>query len=76
MSLNLKIEFGGGLEILFSNQRSHAISIPAVIPKSTSRSPTEAKREERPADVTFLIHWLKDTLLKEREELFMENGTV
>ena len=34
------------------------------------------KSATRPADMTYLLHHLRDHLLKEREELFMENGTV
>lgn len=68
--LNLKIEFGGGTELLFGNKRSHKIEIPATAPATASSS-----KPERPADVTFLIQWLKDNLLKERSELFIDaNG--
>jgi len=30
----------------------------------------------KPTDITYLIHWMRDNLLKERAELFMEGGTV
>lgn len=94
MPLNLKVEFGGGLELLFSNQRTHTLSIPETIPiDSKTQSATETVQfeeseaaslirrmaslpERSPANVTFLLHWLKDNLLKEREELFMEGDTV
>lgn len=62
--LSLRIEFSGGLELLFSNVRSHRITIPAVID------------DGKPVDINYLIFWLRDNLLKEREELFLENGTV
>ncbi|KAJ3570983.1 hypothetical protein NP233_g4049 [Leucocoprinus birnbaumii] len=76
--LTLKIEFGGGLELLFSNQRSHNISIPSRVRKndSTSLLPLEDDVETKPADITYLIHHLRDHLLKERPELFIENKTV
>ena len=74
--LNLKIEFGGGLELLFSNQRSHRITIPAKVPASSNPRDADKGLEEKPADVTYLMYWLRDNLLKEREELFIENGTV
>ncbi|KAI0267416.1 ubiquitin-like modifier 1 [Gloeopeniophorella convolvens] len=67
-ALNLKIEFGGGLELLFANQRSHRITIPRLVVQDGAT--------QRSADINFLIHWLKDNLLKERPELFIENGTV
>ncbi|ETW77333.1 hypothetical protein HETIRDRAFT_125501 [Heterobasidion irregulare TC 32-1] len=63
-TLNIKIEFGGGLELLFSNQRSHRISLPAH------------RLAVQPANMDFLIQWLKENLLKERAELFVENDTV
>ena len=77
-TISLKIEFGGGLELLFSNQRSHRVTIPSTVPADNNTSPTKdaAESATRPADVTYLLHHLRDHLLKEREELFMENGTV
>jgi len=75
--LNLKIEFGGGLELLFSNQRLHTISLPSSIPedvnKSTDGSPDPTQRS---ANMSFLLNWLKQNLLKEREELFMDGDSV
>ena len=62
-TISVKIEFGGGLELLFANQRSYKVSIPA-------------QDEGKPVNITFLMYWLRDNLLKEREELFIENGTV
>ena len=55
------------MELLFSNQKSHKIDLPAKV--------TEGDKE-KPVDVQYLIFWLRDNLLKEREELFIENGTV
>ncbi|KXN89777.1 Ubiquitin-related modifier 1 [Leucoagaricus sp. SymC.cos] len=76
--LSLKIEFSGGLELLFSNQRSHNITIPRTVRRdnSTSLLPLEDGIETKPADITYLIHYLRDHLLKERPELFIENQTV
>jgi len=65
VELKLKIVFGGGLELLFSNERAHSVAIPSTVP--------QRGRKEKPADMNFLIHWLRDNLLKERPELFMEN---
>ena len=77
-TISLKIEFGGGLELLFSNQRSHRVTIPSTVPADNKTSLTKSADSPatRPADVTYLLHHLRDHLLKEREELFMENGTV
>ena len=58
------------MELIFGNVRSHKISIPMIAPATASGSKTE-----RPADVTFLIQWLRSNLLKERSELFVDaNG--
>ncbi|KAJ7602947.1 ubiquitin-related modifier 1 [Mycena polygramma] len=71
-SIPLKVEFSGGLELLFSNQRSHKLSVPALVPSIYG----DVASDTKPADITFLIHHLRDNLLRERVELFMENGTV
>jgi len=72
--LNLKVEFGGGLELLFDNKRSHVVSLPAHIPP---RVPTSTNTDNvKPSNIAFLIQWLKENLLKERAELFEDNGTV
>ncbi|KAH9947789.1 ubiquitin-like modifier 1 [Amylocystis lapponica] len=80
--LSLKIEFSGGLELLFSNQRSHRISLPAHVPSPSVKGAdaglgrSEQEQARRPADIAYLIFWLRDNLLKEREALFVEDGTV
>jgi hypothetical protein len=80
--ISLKVEFSGGLELLFSNQRSHRLAVPALVSVNNTTAilndPTQnaLTGETKPADVTFLVHHLRDHLLKERVELFMENGTV
>ncbi|KAH0831276.1 ubiquitin-like modifier 1 [Lanmaoa asiatica] len=71
-TIDLKIEFGGGLELLFGNQRTHALSLPAVVPPSPSEPPSNEKR----TDMTYLMHHLRVHLLKERPGLFMEGDTV
>ncbi|KAI0752688.1 ubiquitin-like modifier 1, partial [Daedaleopsis nitida] len=73
-TISLKIEFGGGLELLFSNQRSHRVSIPAHVPSPAAGEAADGPM--KPADLAYLIFWLRDNLLKERAELFVENGTV
>ncbi|KAI0767459.1 ubiquitin-like modifier 1 [Fomes fomentarius] len=82
-TISLKIEFGGGLELLFSNQRSHRITIPALVPtappstgKTGAGEGDEANVPRSTANLTYLIFWLRDNLLNERAELFVENGTV
>ncbi|KAF9224950.1 ubiquitin-like modifier 1 [Gyrodon lividus] len=93
-TINLKIEFGGGLELLFGNQRAHNVSLPALVPASHSTTPSppgsvppqspddatpgsgDAAGDTKPADVEYLMYHLRDTVLKERPELFMEGNTV
>ena len=77
--ISLKIEFTGGLELLFSNQRSHQVTLPALIPASPPSSSTSAgpsQPETKPIDVNYLLCYLRDNLLKERVELFMEDTTM
>lgn len=62
-ALSLKIEFGGGLELLFDNKKEYTVDMP----RSTA---------DKPTTLTHLILWLKDNLLKERPELFIEEQTV
>jgi hypothetical protein len=78
-TISVKIEFGGGLELLFSKKRSHRLILPAAVPKNNSTdSITNLITVEptKPIDITYLIYYLKDHMLKERVELFMEKGTV
>ncbi|KAF7319388.1 Ubiquitin-related modifier 1 [Mycena chlorophos] len=83
-TIALKVEFGGGLELLFSNERTHKVTVPATVPRTASGSVSgsgdgdgETKTQTtKPADIAFLIRYLRDNLLKERDELFMENETV
>ena len=76
-TLNLKIEFAGGLELLFSNQRSHRITLPALVAKDDSTDEGSlASQEMKALDVDYLIHHMRDHMLRERVELFMEKDTV
>ncbi|OQO14664.1 Ubiquitin-related modifier 1 [Cryoendolithus antarcticus] len=61
-SIPLTIEFTGGLELLFSNQRKHQVELP-----SSNRSP----------NVADLITYLCDKLMKDpRKDMFVLDGTV
>jgi len=75
--LKLKIEFGGGLDLLFSNKRTHQLTLPLQVPNDNSTDLSRiTEKEKKAADMEYLIHYLRDHLLKERPELFMENKTV
>lgn len=64
-TISIKVEFSGGLELLFSNQRKYTVAIPAVDAANSKRT-----------DLAYLIRHLRDNLLKEREELFVDKDTV
>ncbi|CED82839.1 Ubiquitin-like protein [Phaffia rhodozyma] len=68
-TLSVKVEFGGGLDLLFSKQPRHNLRIPAT-------APSTATMAERPTDMRFLIEFLAKNVLQEREELFREGETV
>ncbi|PPQ86409.1 hypothetical protein CVT25_003531 [Psilocybe cyanescens] len=77
-TISIKIEFGGGLELLFENKRSYRVDIPSVVPtdNTTDAEANLADKETKDVDVDYLIHHMKDHMLKERVELFMEKNTV
>lgn len=55
----------GGLEMLFSDERKHKISIPSKMPDGT------------PSNVGYLVQWLCDNLMKDpRKELFILDNSV
>ncbi|KAG2040651.1 hypothetical protein BDR03DRAFT_915118 [Suillus americanus] len=89
-TITIKLVFSGGLELLFGNERNQSVLIPPLVPSdnSTHSSPsssssTPSSHNDTPstggtkaADLEYLIYHLRDHLLKERPELFMENGTI
>ncbi|KAJ3799617.1 ubiquitin-related modifier 1 [Lentinula aff. detonsa] len=78
-TISLRIEFGGGLELLFSNEKRHTLTLPSMV-SSDNDSKTSADALSgvniKPADVEYLVFYLRDHLLQERPELFMEGKTV
>ncbi|KAG2159542.1 uncharacterized protein EDB93DRAFT_1075191 [Suillus bovinus] len=89
-TITIKLVFNGGLELLFGNERNQSVLIPSFVPSdnSTHSSPSSSSStpssyndtpstvETKAADLEYLIYHLRDHLLKERPELFMENGTI
>jgi hypothetical protein len=62
----MSIHHSGGLELLFSSQRSHKIALPSTDPSTNL-----------PANVGFLIDWLCKNLMKDpRQDMFVLEGTV
>ncbi|XP_015586266.1 ubiquitin-related modifier 1 isoform X2 [Cephus cinctus] len=58
--LHVIIEFGGGAELLFDKQKRHVVNLPA----------------DREWTLKLLLFWIRDNLLKERPELFLQGDTV
>lgn len=58
--LRLVIEFGGGAELLFDKKKKHEVNLPV----------------EQEWTLKRLLYWIKDNLLKERPELFLQGDTV
>ena len=61
MSLNVNLEFSGGAELLVNKVKSHKVNLPDNGTKWTLRS---------------LLVYIKDNLLQERPELFLQGETV
>ncbi|GBG00417.1 hypothetical protein Rsub_13179 [Raphidocelis subcapitata] len=58
--MKLCIEFGGGLELLFGNQKNYDVEVPA----------------DGSLTVRQLLPWARDNLLQDRPELFMKGDSV
>ncbi|KAI5849557.1 ubiquitin-related modifier 1 [Morchella snyderi] len=64
-TLPITVEFSGGLELLFSKQKTHKVQIPASDPSG------------KPANAGFLVGWLCDNLMVDkRKDMFVMDGTV
>ncbi|BAE61789.1 ubiquitin-like protein [Aspergillus flavus] len=64
-SLSVTVEFTGGLEMLFSNERKHSVTLPARLSDGG-----------RPS-ISFLLEYLVKNVMKdERKELFMLEDNV
>ncbi|KAJ1525497.1 hypothetical protein ONE63_010306 [Megalurothrips usitatus] len=59
--LKITLEFGGGAELLFGNSKKHEVTLPTC---------------DKPWTIRNLLPWIKDNLLKERPELFLQGETV
>ncbi|CAM1324276.1 Uncharacterised protein g8625 [Pycnogonum litorale] len=59
--MNITIELSGGAELLFDGVKMHKVHLPA---------------QENVWTIKQLIEWMKISMLKERPELFMQNGSV
>ncbi|KAK8864680.1 hypothetical protein IAR55_001932 [Kwoniella newhampshirensis] len=66
-TIEIRLEFGGGLHLLFSSKPKHAIRLPRFVPGSSSAQPTNMR---------YLVKWMKENLLSEREEMFGDGDGV
>ncbi|KAI0201108.1 Urm1-domain-containing protein [Astrocystis sublimbata] len=58
--LSIVVEFTGGLEMLFSDQRRHTISVPAI------------DKNNQPVTIAYLVQYLCEHTMKDtRKELFV-----
>ncbi|CAF9906344.1 Ubiquitin- modifier 1 [Imshaugia aleurites] len=64
-NLPIVVEFTGGLELLFSNQRKHQIALPST------------DENGRSANLAFLVRYLCQSLMTgRRKDMFVTDGTV
>uniref|UniRef100_A0A8C6YGS4 Ubiquitin-related modifier 1 n=1 Tax=Naja naja TaxID=35670 RepID=A0A8C6YGS4_NAJNA len=59
--LSVQLEFGGGAELLFDGVRKHQVNLPG---------------QSEPWNLRHLLMWIKENLLKERPELFVQGESV
>jgi len=59
--LSITLEFSGGAELLFNKVKKHNVSLPVFSTTWNIRN---------------LLIWIKDNLLKERPELFIQDESV
>ncbi|KAK4877484.1 hypothetical protein RN001_009990 [Aquatica leii] len=60
-SLTISLGFGGGAELLFGNKKNISISLP---------------KTQKQWTIGELLKWIKDNLLQERPELFIQDDSV
>ncbi|KAM7435917.1 Ubiquitin-related modifier 1 [Porites harrisoni] len=59
--LKISLQFSGGAELLFNKVKEHEVLLP---------------KDENPWNIRRLLIWIKDNLLKERPELFLQGDSV
>ncbi|CEP19768.1 hypothetical protein [Parasitella parasitica] len=62
--LNIKVEFSGGMELLFQNVSKHTIKFPAK------------QADDKKSTLQDLIFHIRDTMMTEKKDLFVEKDTV
>ncbi|GKZ27535.1 Ubiquitin-modifier 1 [Aspergillus brasiliensis] len=64
-SIAITVEFTGGLEILFANERKHSVTLPSRLDDGS-----------RPTISYLLGHLVKNNMKDQRQELFILEGNV
>ncbi|KAH8926527.1 ubiquitin related modifier 1 [Atractiella rhizophila] len=84
-TVNITVEFGGGMDALFSNKKRHQLSLPSsylpsTLPSSSSNADSSAIKGEgeKRTDIRYLISYLLHHHLsdKNRPELFAQGESV
>ncbi|KAJ5204038.1 ubiquitin related modifier 1 [Penicillium cinerascens] len=64
-ALSITVEFTGGLELLFSNERKHNITLPAQMDDGSQ------------PNIAYLVRYLVDNVMKDqRQEMFIMEDNV
>ncbi|KAI8393908.1 ubiquitin-related modifier 1 [Radiomyces spectabilis] len=63
-TITVNVEFSGGMELLFNNERKHKITLPA---QSENGQPTTLQ--------TLILH-IRDNLMTDKKDLFVDKDTV
>ncbi|WVR06778.1 hypothetical protein IAU60_003813 [Kwoniella sp. DSM 27419] len=66
-TIEIRIEFGGGLHLLFSSQPRHTARVPRFLPDT---------QPPQPVTMRYLVKWMKSNILSEREEMFGDGDGV
>lgn len=59
--MHVTLEFAGGAELLVGKQKNHSIDLP---------------EQNSPWTIRTLLPWIRDNLLRERPELFLQGDSV
>ncbi|XP_015734854.1 ubiquitin-related modifier 1 isoform X3 [Coturnix japonica] len=89
--VSLQVEFGGGAELLFDGVKKHQVTLPSQPEPSVPGllqfmarhhllqwviCISDGRLEDPSGDIRNLLKWIKQNLLKEKPELFMQGESV
>ncbi|CAF0900386.1 unnamed protein product [Didymodactylos carnosus] len=73
-NLHLIIEFTGGAELLFDKKKIHHVKLPLFI--SDNNKTDNNTNNKKQWTIRTLLVWIRNNLLKERPELFIQGDSV